>query len=129
MNQLRDKSVLIIDDDLAMLRALKKVLGGEGWTVICAASLVDAIGILGDQKSRIDLVVTDLLMPNIPGITGLHGIHHLFPALPVIVLTACSESDVRDECLSRGASAFLVKPLDAPHLLSVVRTVCLGLAP
>ena len=126
MNQPCNKSVLIIDDDAAMLRALEKVLASEGWKTTCTTSVEDAMAILGDRKTPIDLIITDFLMPGISGLTGLYGIHNLFPALPVIVLTACEAADVRTECLSHGAAAFLEKPLDAAHLLSIVETVCQG---
>jgi DNA-binding response OmpR family regulator len=126
MNQLRDKSVLIIDDDAAMLRALERVLAGEGGKVTCATSVEDAVAILGDQKIPVDVVITDLMMPGISGLMGLYGIRNLFPTLPVIVLTACTASDLRAECLSHGVAAFLEKPLDAPNLVGIVEAVCRG---
>jgi len=123
MKNLRDKSVLIVDDDARMLRALDKVLSSEGCAVTCASWVGDAIEILTEHKKPIHLVITDLRMPFVTGITGLYGIHKLLPDLPVIVLTAFGSPDVKAECLRQGAAAFLEKPLDASQLLDVIEDV------
>jgi DNA-binding NtrC family response regulator len=123
MNLLRDKCVLIIDDDTGMLRALEKVLTGEGWKVTCATLVGDAIEILAERKTPMDLVITDLRMPCVSGLTGLYGIHTLFPELPVIVLTAFGAPGLGAECLSHGAAAFLEKPLGASQLRAAIKAV------
>jgi DNA-binding NtrC family response regulator len=118
-----DKAVLVIDDDAGMLRALEKVLTGEGFEVTCAAMVKDAVEILANRRTPIDLVITDLWMPAVTGLTGLYGIRNLFPNLPVIVLTAFCSPDIKAACLGRGASAVLEKPLDTSQLLSAVEDV------
>jgi len=123
MKKLHNKSVLIIDDDPSMLRALGKVLTGEGAEVTRAAWAGEAIEILTARRKRIDLVITDLRMPGLTGMTVVYAIHEIFPALPVIVLTAFGSSDVRSECLRQGAVAFLEKPLDTPQLLTAIEGV------
>ncbi|MGA3266574.1 MAG: response regulator [Verrucomicrobiota bacterium] len=123
MKNIRNKSVLIIDDDTRMLRALKKVLAGEGCTVTCATWVVDAVEILTERKKQIDLVITDLRMPFVTGITGVYAIHKMLPRLPIIVLTAFGSPDVKAECLRQGARAFLEKPLDTTHLLGVLEEI------
>jgi two-component system response regulator HydG len=123
MKELRDKSVLIVDDHTGMLRALDKVLSREGAVVTCADGAADAVEILTGRKKRIDLVITDLRMPFVTGITVLYAIHEIFPALPVIVLTAFGSADVKAECLRQGAAAFLEKPLDTPQLLTAIAGV------
>jgi len=123
MKNIHEKSILIVDDDTRMLRALKKVLAGEGCTVTCATWVVDAVEILTERKRQIDLVITDLRMPFVTGITGVYAIHKMLPELPVIVLTAFGSPDVKAECLRQGARAFLEKPLDTAHLLGVVEEI------
>ncbi len=123
MKNIRNKSVLIIDDDTRMLRALEKVLAGEGCEVTSAAWVGDAMEILAERKDHFDLVITDLRMPFITGITGVFAIHKILPDLPVIVLTAFGSPDVKAECFRQGAKAFLEKPLDTPHLLEVIESI------
>ncbi len=57
------KSVLVIDDDAAMLRAVSKVLSREGYSVMGAANLDAAIDQLTKRRQAVDLVITDLRMP------------------------------------------------------------------
>jgi len=123
MKTARDKTILIVDDDVRMLRALEKVLTGEGHTVLSATWVGDAVDIVVEQKKQIDLVITDLRMPLVTGITGVFAIHKVFPQLPIIVLTAFGGPDVEAECLRQGATDFLEKPLDAAHLLEVIARV------
>jgi DNA-binding NtrC family response regulator len=123
VKRLRNKSILLIDDDAGMLRALEKVLGGEGAAVICAAWAGNAIEILTGRQREFDLVITDLRMPLLTGMTVVNAIHEVFPSLPVIVLTAFGSPDVKAECLRLGAAAFLEKPLDTPRLLNAIEGV------
>jgi DNA-binding NtrC family response regulator len=121
--KLHDKSVLIVEDNQGMLRALDKVLTGEGAVVTCAAWAGDAMDVLTARKKQFDLVITDLQMPFVTGITVVYAIHKISPALPVIVLTAFGSPDVEAECLRQGAAAFLEKPLNTPQLLDVIERV------
>jgi len=123
MKNIRDKSVLIVDDDARMLRALDKVLTNEGAVVTRAEWAGDAIDILKERREQIDLVITDLRMPFVSGLTAVFAIHKILPELPIIVLTAFGSPDVKAECLRQGAAAFLEKPLDTPQLLDVVERV------
>jgi CheY-like chemotaxis protein len=128
MKKLHDKSVLLIDDDAGMLRALDKVLASEGAVVVCAAWARDALEMLSGPKSKFDLVITDLQMPYMTGVatgmTVVHAIHEIRPELPVIVLTAFGTPEVRSQCAALGAAAFLEKPLDTAQLLSAVEALC-----
>jgi DNA-binding NtrC family response regulator len=120
---LNDKSILIVDDDQRMLRALDKVLTGEGASVTAAQWAGDALDFLTARQTRIDLVITDLRMPFVSGMTVVYAIHEIFPALPIIVLTAFGSPDVEAECLRQGAAAFLEKPLNTSELLEVIKRV------
>jgi DNA-binding NtrC family response regulator len=120
MKTLRDKSVLIVDDDQRMLRALNKVLTGEGASVTTAQWAGDALDFLNLRNSKVDLVITDLRMPFVTGITVVFAIHQMLPALPIIVLTAFGSPAVKAECLRQGAAAFLEKPLDTAKLMAAI---------
>jgi DNA-binding NtrC family response regulator len=121
MVNVRSKSVLVVDDDAGMLRALNKVLIGAGAIVTCAVEAAEAVEILTKREKTFDLVITDLRMPFVNGMTLLYAIHEVFPTLPVIVLTAFGSPDVKAECLKQGAAAFLEKPLNTPQLLAAIQ--------
>ena len=120
---LRQKSILVVDDDAAMLRALEKVLRQAGCLVIRAQSGEEAIKQLRDRAKRFDLVITDLRMPLVNGMSILHAVRSVFPELPVMIITAYAGPDTKAGFLQQGAAAFLEKPLDAPKLLEEVARV------
>ena len=120
MKKIWEKSILVIDDDQGMLRAIDKVLTGAGALVTRAECAGDAVEILTARQKNFDLVITDLRMPFVNGLTVVYAIHKIYPELPVIVLTAFGSADVRAECFRQGAVAFLEKPLDASELLAAV---------
>ncbi|HUA67188.1 MAG TPA: response regulator [Candidatus Saccharimonadales bacterium] len=123
MNNIRNKSILLVDDDERMLRALVKVLTGEGAVTTCASWAGDAISILTERQKPMDLVITDLRMPFVTGLTVVYAIHEVFPDLPVIVFTALGSPEIKAECLREGAAAFLEKPLNTTQLLEAVEMV------
>jgi DNA-binding NtrC family response regulator len=104
------KSVLVIDDDAAMLRAVSKVLSREGYSVMGAANL----------RQAVDPVITDLRMPPFSGIGALDVVQMALPHVPVIVITAFGSPETKTEALRRGACAFLEKPLDTAQLVDAI---------
>jgi DNA-binding NtrC family response regulator len=123
MKMLCNKSVLIVDDDARMLRALNKVLTGEGASVNQALWAGDALDYLNSRRTPVDLVITDLRLPFVSGLTAVYAIHNIFPELPIIVLTAFGSPDVKDECLRLGAATVMEKPLNTAELLEVIERV------
>ena len=120
-HDIHDKSVLVVDDDERMLRAVDKVLTNEGALVTCSSWAGGAIGILTEKSTQVDLIIIDLCMPFISGLTAVYAIHSHYPKLPIVVLTAYGSPSVRTECLRQGAVAFLEKPLDASALIDAVK--------
>jgi DNA-binding NtrC family response regulator len=123
VNNLRNKSILVVDDDARWLRAVDKVLTAEGAVVFRAQWAGDVLDILTARKLEFDLLITDLRMPFVTGLTVVYSVRKMFPALPIIVLTAFGSPDVKAECLRQGAAAFLEKPLDSKALLEVIEGV------
>jgi two-component system, NtrC family, C4-dicarboxylate transport response regulator DctD len=119
MNTLQDKSVLIIDDDVAMLRAMSKVLSREGMRVTSLSSPVAAIKELAAPDKQFDVVITDLRMPMFSGRGVLGFASTASPGLPVIIITAFGEPDTRAQAMQLGAYAFIEKPVAATRLVEV----------
>jgi two-component system NtrC family response regulator len=117
------KRILVIDDDDAMLRALRGVLGGEGAVVTAARGGAEALDHLANKCERFDLAITDLRMPIIGGRAILRAVAAAFPPVPVIILTAFGTAELEAQCVGEGAAAFLEKPLDTPRLLAVIEGV------
>ena len=123
MTNIKEKSILIIDDDAAMLRALNKVLSGEGAVVASASWAGEIMERLADNQGHFDLIITDLRMPILNGKSVLGAVKAALPEVPVIVMTAFGSPEIEAECLEKGAAAFLEKPLDTPQLLAAIERV------
>src|SRR5882724_8523367 len=120
MNELQDKSVLVIDDDPGMLRAISKVLAREGMQVTGVSDPSEVVTKLADSKKRFDLVITDLRMPMFSG-RGVLALASVLPELPVIIITAFGGPDVEAQALRLGAFAVLEKPIAAAKLIEMVK--------
>ena len=120
MDELHNKSVLVVDDDPGMLRAMTKVLASEGMQVTSVSDPVVVVKKLADSEKRFDLVITDLRMPMFSG-RGVLALASALPELPVIIITAFGGPDVQAQALHLGAFAFLEKPVAAPQLIDVVK--------
>ncbi len=111
--------VLVVDDDLAILKVLSSQLGQAGIAALEASSAEQALSLLDSRP--IDVVVTDLRMPGMDGIELLARITRSWPEVPVIVLTAHGSIQLAVEMMKNGAADFIVKPFDRDEVLFVVR--------
>ena len=120
MTNINGKSILVVDDDAAMLRALRKVLSGEGASVATASWAGEIMERLDENQGRFDLIITDLRMPVLNGHSVLRAVKAALPEVPVIVITAFGSPEKQAECRKDGAAAFLEKPLETPQLLAAI---------
>ncbi|MBL8755330.1 MAG: sigma-54-dependent Fis family transcriptional regulator [Planctomycetes bacterium] len=114
-------SVLIIEDEAALASALAILMRRIG----CAATTVASatLGLQHLQKSRPDLVVLDIGLPDQNGLETLATIRAGQPDLPVLIVTAHGNLQNAVEARKRGASGYLVKPLDLGELERTVRAL------
>jgi DNA-binding NtrC family response regulator len=120
MDELHDKSVLVVDDDPGIPRAMIKVLASEGMQVTGVSDPAVVVKKLADSQKRFDLLITDLRMPTFSG-RGVLALASALPELPVIIITAFGGPDIQAQALRLGAFAFLEKPVAAPQLIDVVK--------
>lgn len=106
--------ILVVDDDPILRELLRTFFTGCGYEVAEAADGDRALDVLGER--HIDLVVTDVTMPNCTGPELLEEIARLRPSLPVIMITGEPSVELAVECLKKGAADFLGKPLDLTAL-------------
>ena len=103
-------SVLIVDDAELFREALKAAFAQEGFEVVgVAADSMAAIDLARELEP--DLVMLDLLMPGMRGEEVLDAVHQLRPDLPVVVVTAEANIQTAVQCIKRGATDYIVKPL------------------
>lgn len=112
--------VLVVDDDLAVLRSLQLNLEGDGFEVITAATGRDALEKLKDKLP--DMAIVDLLLPDMHGFELCRKIKS-FLDLPLIMLTAVDTEDSIVQGLSLYAEDYIVKPFSYRQLLARVHRV------
>ena len=107
--------LLVVDDDQEILAGLKQFLSDKNYDVITATDGLDALLGIEADKEGFDLVITDVVMPNISGIGITTLIRQRQPTIPVIAITGMGE---QPESLAKEADAdvVLVKPFDLPEL-------------
>jgi CheY-like chemotaxis protein len=110
------KRILVVDDDSSVREMLTRVLAGEGYQALSAASGEEALKFVA--VSPFDLVLLDLNMPGKNGWDTFERLTTENPLLAVIIITA--KPNQLFTALSAGAGALLEKPLDFPKLLETV---------
>lgn len=108
--------LLVIDDDRAAVDALRLLLEMDGYQVAAFSSPVAALAEL--RKDHIDLVITDLEMPDVHGLELVRAARSV--GKPVLVVTAYSGSPAAAAASQLGALDVLAKPVEYEHLLAAV---------
>lgn len=111
--------ILIVDDQEGIRLLVERILTIDGHHCIQAESGEDALKIL--DKTKVDLVISDLKMAGISGKELLDEIHLRTPMLPVIILTGYAVVDSAVECIKSGAVDYLSKPFKPAQLRSIVK--------
>ena len=111
-------SILVVDDEEAILEPLSRVLEIEGYYVNTAADGRIAINML--QTLPFDIVLLDIMMPNVGGVEVLKFIKDQQLDTEVIMLTAVHEIKTAVECMKLGAYYYVTKPYLADDLLALI---------
>jgi two-component system chemotaxis response regulator CheY len=118
------KRILTVDDSKTMRDMVNFTLSGAGFDVLEAEDGVAALSVLDGEK--VDLVITDINMPNMDGITLVKELRARsgFSSTPILILTTEGSDAKKSEGRSAGATGWIVKPFEPEKLLQVVNKVC-----
>lgn len=116
-----NERILIVEDDADMRELLEEVLSDAGFQTVAAANGRFALRHIEDQQDQIDLVVTDVQMPEMKGDELLISVRKDRPESPVIVITAFGSVENAVEMVKLGAYSYLTKPFATKDLLEVVQ--------
>lgn len=118
------KTILVVDDEESIRTGLSRLLGGVGAHVVLAASTGEGVSAI--EGTRLDLILTDLMMPGGGAHALLAAARGLREAPPVVVITGRIEPSVAEELLAAGARACLTKPFRRGELLGVLAEAMAG---
>jgi two-component system response regulator MprA len=114
--------VLVVDDDRSLREAIVRALELEGYDVSGAEDGVQALGFFEADATTPDVVVLDVLMPNLNGFSTCRAIRSK-SSVPILMLTALGTVDDRVEGLDAGADDYLAKPFAVVELLARLRAL------
>ena len=117
--------IIIIDDDPVGLETLAEGLEEEGYEVFPAPGAEEGMKILAD-KADIDVVITDLKMPEIDGVEALRRVKSFDEGIPVVLMTAYASVETAIESMRLGAYDYVMKPLDLRRVAVVLEKAVAG---
>jgi two-component system response regulator (stage 0 sporulation protein F) len=113
------KTLLLVDDDREMLQMISELLSHMGFQVITRPDAKAALSLLR-EGARVDLIITDYLMPDIDGLEFLILLKRLLPEVPVIMLTGHGEVESYLKSVSLGVFEYVNKPVKMKELRRIV---------
>lgn len=108
--------ILLVDDEPMVLKMLQTFLNAQGFKTLCASDARSAISTIEQQQQAIDLLITDIRMPDTHGIQLLTAVRQLLPSLPVLLMTGYTDFELVVEGLKQHAFDLLFKPIDFEQL-------------
>jgi two-component system chemotaxis response regulator CheY len=114
--------ILVVDDEPDIRRVVRMALEKLNYYVIEAEDGQQAITLLneGEHPMVIDVIITDIRMPNINGIEAMDYLQREYPSVPLIVLTGFPDLDLAMQLMKQGVTDYLVKPVEQEKLASAV---------
>ncbi|MDM8557875.1 response regulator [Candidatus Parabeggiatoa sp. HSG14] len=119
---LKDKKVLIVDDDMRNVFALATVLEDKDMEVVVAQNGKEGLAML-EKHEDIVIILMDIMMPEMDGYEAMQEIRkqRRYHKLPIIALTAKAMKGDKSKCIQAGANDYLSKPVDTDKLISLMR--------
>ncbi|MBY0297419.1 MAG: response regulator, partial [Methylobacterium sp.] len=119
-------TILLVEDEDPVRAVNARALAARGYTVLEAASGVEALAIMGERDTAVDLVVSDVVMPEMDGPTLLRELRKRYPDLKVIFVSGYAEDAFQKNLPEGEEFNFLPKPFSLKQLVETVKTTIAG---
>ena len=117
------ETILVVDDDEGLRRVARRILERHGYTVIVAENGEEALGLLGSREGRIDLLLTDVVMPGMSGPQLAEQIQLRYPATRVLYASGYTEDSMIHHGVADESAPFIMKPYTLQTLPRKVREI------
>jgi len=114
------RTVLIVEDENAVLVAAVRILNAQGYKVLGRSDPTHALDVLGDLATRVDILVTDVVMPRLAGVELARRAQQLRPGLPILFISGYAPSLVDDRSALPAGSNIMQKPFTRVTLLQAI---------
>jgi len=121
-----NEQVLVVDDEIAMVKALEAMLTQLGYTVVSRTSSMEALEEFKAASEDYDLVITDQTMPNMTGVELARALLQVRKDLPIILCTGFSDLVDEEKAKQEGIKEFILKPIIMKDMARAVRTLLDG---
>jgi two-component system response regulator (stage 0 sporulation protein F) len=115
------RRILVVDDEENARIALSKILTREGYEVASASNGYEALNYL--RGKEVELIITDINMPEMNGMSFLRELNRSYPASNVIMITAYGEVESYIEAMNLGAFEYINKPLKVDDLKKIITKI------
>ncbi len=115
--------ILVVDDEAALRTLTKQTLEAFGYRVLTASDGFEAVGLYSDQKDEIKAVITDMMMPLMDGSMLIRALVDINPAVRMIALSGCINTEHRAEAVEPKAMKYLTKPCNVETLLASLHEI------
>jgi DNA-binding NtrC family response regulator len=116
-------NILVVDNEEVQIETLKRALRSKGYQVLKALNAIEALEQLNAMTYRIDMVLTDYVMPGKDGIELLKKIREIHGELPVIIMTAYGEKGMLIDAIRNRCDGFIEKPFNVDQLINEIERV------
>ena len=110
-----EKKIIVVDDDVIMLQAIKTMLSKHGYKIFATTDAQDALDTL--EEEEFDLIISDIMMPYVSGIELLSALKKTKNKVPIIIISALDQQEVILTAFEEGAEDFVKKPIQLDELL------------
>ena len=111
--------ILVIDDELDVCNTLVKILSNEGYQMNASQNAKQGLELLESESP--ELILLDIMMPEIDGIEALRRIREVDKDIPVIMITGYGDLSTARESMKLGAFDYITKPFDLNFLKAIIR--------
>lgn len=120
------ETILFVDDEVPIVKMMERVLSRLGYHVEATLNPREAVELFQSRSERIDLVITDMTMPQMTGIQLSEALKRIRPDLPIILCTGHSERIDEEKAARLGFAAYVMKPVSRQEIASIIRKVLDG---
>jgi len=113
--------ILIVEDDLKLSQLYDIVLKKAGYETVLAANGMEAWDVL--EKEHIDLIITDIMMPEVDGYEFVKGVRQMNTTIPILMITAKDDFDSKHRGFRLGTDDYMTKPIDVNEMVLRVQAL------